>query len=947
MNFKKKKEIILAALGLFLSISFVYSNFSLYMLKTHNNPSTLQENEISGSNTIFHEDFNDTSNSWDLSDVPEKTIALSSIASEDSYVSSYDDMNNFGSDIKCKAGFEKGWFFDWGIFLGSSDLNPSDLFWDGSFWWILGATDQSVFRYEANWAISAAFYLGAEDGNPTDIFWDGTYWWMVGTTVGRAFRYSSDWIFTGVMTTLLGDGNPTGIYWDGTFWWVVGTQTDYVYQYTSGWGFTGISYNVGSQDGNPQDIFWDGTNWWMVGSNTNRVYKYNSSWAYTGVSYDLTLEDGTPTGIYWDGTNWWMVGTDNDTIHRYYNENYYHSYIKEEFPYLSSNYTGNSKLKVYVDSGEFPSNIDSYFTSNFDESTIVWNNKPSELDFLATTPVSGTGWVTINLSRPFYYYLLKSDSNYIEFNSSEASSNHPTINHYISKIFQGDGVLYCQTNETENLTLQSPNNYNFVLKEGDRVEVKFNTTSSNEIDFNLRNSGMLQKSYILSEMGNMNFSTKTVEFIIDEDITVDQLEFTGLFDDVENLIIDEIEINTPTFYIVSPENKTYTEPMIGYYPGVYGFEDEIAGTTGTNIDFVDSWNDAPSSVSIEPEIAGHKNVLREEYSGGSHGDLFHYFNTNHLYGRYEFWFRCGNPTTISQFLFMEGGLAGPHPQVKNGYFNFYNGTENYLIPCNPDQWYHLEFEWYLNNTFDWYVNGTRILKGGSNLNPMTLGPDRIRLTAYAVTTNYFDAFGNSWDMGYKMGDNLNQGLLLSFKNDIVSDKITYSLNAEPEKVILGNVSIPFPQDGYHSIKVFVNDSLGIVYQTDERYFAVDTTAPRSFIFYVPHSGTNNVNKSTQFTLSADDGLGSGVSVIKYKINDSTWFDYSVPFDLSNYDYGYYLITYYAVDLAGHVEAENTHLVKLIEISSEVVVLGYEIFLLIGYISIISIIIVKKRSKILK
>ncbi|GAG53987.1 unnamed protein product, partial [marine sediment metagenome] len=39
--------------------------------------------------------------------------------------------------------------------------------------------------------------------------------------------------------------------------------------------------------------------------------------------------------------------------------------------------------------------------------------------------------------------------------------------------------------------------------------------------------------------------------------------------------------------IVTPENKTYTEPMSGYYPATFGFENEVDGTTGTSIDFVD------------------------------------------------------------------------------------------------------------------------------------------------------------------------------------------------------------------------------------------------------------------------------------------------------------------------------------------------------------------------
>ena len=310
--------------------------------------------------------------------------------------------------------------------------------------------------------------------------------------------------------------------------------------------------------------------------------------------------------------------------------------------------------------------------------------------------------------------------------------------------------------------------------------------------------------FIISNVYNYNFF-------------IDQLN-----NDINIQIRDDLYLKTANseIFIISPENKTYTEPMSGYYPGVYGFEDEIIGTTGTDIQFVDSWNGAPTSASIESDIGGHKNVLREEYSGATHGDIFHYFDTNHISGQYEFWFRCGNPLTVSQFLFMEGGLAGPHPQVRDGFFNYYDGAQHNLIPCNPDQWYQLKFEWYSNNTFDMYVDSTKILVGGENLNNMTLGPDRIRLTAYAVTTNYYDAVGYSWDPAYLVGDNLNEGLLFSFENSTTLDWMGYSLDGETNRTIFGNTTIAFPNRGSHIIQVFGNDSLGNIYHSPIRYFKI-------------------------------------------------------------------------------------------------------------------------------
>ena len=109
-----------------------------------------------------------------------------------------------------------------------------------------------------------------------------------------------------------------------------------------------------------------------------------------------------------------------------------------------------------------------------------------------------------------------------------------------------------------------------------------------------------------------------------------------------------------------------------------------------------------------------------------------------------------------------------------------------------------------------------------------------------------------------------------------------------------------------------------------------------------------MNVSTIFVLTADDGSGSGVSVIRYKINDSAWIDYDGPFNLSNYEYGDYLISYQAIDEVGNVEEIKTFLVTLEEMPrkpSEPVIPGYNIILLIGVICLALIVFYKKRYKV--
>jgi len=147
-------------------------------------------------------------------------------------------------------------------------------------------------------------------------------------------------------------------------------------------------------------------------------------------------------------------------------------------------------------------------------------------------------------------------------------------------------------------------------------------------------------------------------------------------------------------------------------------------------------------------------------------------------------------------------------------------------------------------------------------------------------------------------------------------------------------------EGSVTIRFNANDTMG-----NEGFFDVliykDTTAPTSLLSFIPYEGTNTVNKSTRFTLSANDGVGSGVPLIRYKINDSPWIDYSAPFTLSGYDPGYYNISYYSIDAVDNMEDPNELLVQLV--SPTTIIPGYNILFLLGIISVVSLILLKKRK----
>ncbi len=149
-------------------------------------------------------------------------------------------------------------------------------------------------------------------------------------------------------------------------------------------------------------------------------------------------------------------------------------------------------------------------------------------------------------------------------------------------------------------------------------------------------------------------------------------------------------------------------------------------------------------------------------------------------------------------------------------------------------------------------------------------------------------------------------------------------------------------DGTVYLRFYANSTLGNEGSSGVSILK-DLIAPISSIVFTPYEGTITVSKSTTFTLTAEDGIGSGVSVIKYKINNSNWVDYSSPFDLSDYDYGDYLISYYSIDNVDNAEVENSFLVKLVPLPTTPAISGYNVFILINIIGLISLIVIKKRS----
>jgi hypothetical protein len=124
---------------------------------------------------------------------------------------------------------------------------------------------------------------------------------------------------------------------------------------------------------------------------------------------------------------------------------------------------------------------------------------------------------------------------------------------------------------------------------------------------------------------------------------------------------------------------------------------------------------------------------------------------------------------------------------------------------------------------------------------------------------YYDAFGYSWDSDYNIGDNLNEGLLLSYDSNFDHNWTGYSLDGQSNQTILGNKTIPITSDGLHTIQVFGNDTLGDMTESEIRYFTTNAFAPEISII-----------SPTNYELFQEVAPDFEISIVDPDL-DSTWY----------------------------------------------------------------------------
>ena len=240
--------------------------------------------------------------------------------------------------------------------VNSQDILPRDIYFsdDGTKFYIVGDTNDSVFRYDLStaWDISTASHeqtlsVSAKETNPSGIQFkpDGTKMYVVGDSSDNVHEYnlSTAWDLSTASFSQSGsvaayEGRPMGFYLhpEGTAFWISGTAGDGVDEFSlsTAWDISTAShvqylrlYNntVGNSAGNinaaleyqPFGIYWspDGDHFYMCGNKSTDVHHYKA-----GVKYlDLASQEASPNSISFnsDGDKLYILGSSGDDISEY------------------------------------------------------------------------------------------------------------------------------------------------------------------------------------------------------------------------------------------------------------------------------------------------------------------------------------------------------------------------------------------------------------------------------------------------------------------------------------------------------------------------------------------------------------------------------------------------------------------------------------------------------
>lgn len=415
----------------------------------------------------------------------------------------------------------------------------------------------------------------------------------------------------------------------------------------------------------------------------------------------------------------------------------------------------------------------------------------------------------------------------------------------------------------------------------------------------------------------------------------------------------------PGMEIEFPQNRTYNRATQGYYLATNGFEHD---ENGHKPQWFENIFTEGGTTRVIPSLEDHYKVLElHDTSNINNTYVTKILYSLPAFGTIEYWMRTDDAEKLCGFHLNGGVILNDLVTIrtKSNKFQYWDGLNWYNITdSQEDKWYNIRIDFECSSggyhglgQYEWrlYING--IVYGdfpfANNRNFATVIKFYTDYLFGLSDYSYFiDAIGLSWDSNYNIGDNANEGLLLSCIMNFQPEWIKYSLDGSNNVTTLGDKAILLPSEGPHSIQVFSKEIYGEEVESQIVNFSIDTI--------VPHITINSPNPSDVFGITTPSFnlsiIESNLNAMWYTLDGGvtnvTFYDFIGEIDSTIWDSipsGEVTIRFYANDIVGNVGYADLIIIKEIP-EPEPAIPGYNIIIIICLISVIYLTFIKNKFK---
>ena len=146
---------------------------------------------------------------------------------------------------------------------------------------------------------------------------------------------------------------------------------------------------------------------------------------------------------------------------------------------------------------------------------------------------------------------------------------------------------------------------------------------------------------------------------------------------------------------------------------------------------------------------------------------------------------------------------------------------------------------------------------------------------------------------------MSKSVELALSVNRATEWIGYSLDAQAEVTVSGDVVLSGLSEGSHTVKVYANDSFGNVGSSSTVYFSVDTVAPRVVVLFPENVSYGGSDVQSSFIVDEP------VSWMGYSLDGADNMTVSGNVTLAVLADGSHNIRFYATDLVGNTGASRT------------------------------------------